>query len=81
MRLTGDRQGVVTDDAGTTSVEFTGVGEVGGAGADTYVVDGPASLAILTLDADDRLVIDGSVGSAAADVLTVTALSWAARSR
>ena len=48
---------------------------MGGDGADTYVVDGPASLATLALGADDRLVIDGSVGSAAGDVLTVDSAS------
>ena len=71
IRVTGDRRGTVGDSTDSPSVTFTGVGEVGSAGADTYVVDGPANLNTLTLDNTDKLVVDKSGSSLAGDLLTV----------
>ena len=71
IRVTGDRRGTVGDSTDAPSVTFSGVGEVGSDGADTYVVDGPANLNTLTLDSTDKLVVDKSGSSLAGDLLTV----------
>ena len=50
---------------------FSGVGEVVGSGSNDFIVDGPASIGSLTLNADDRLILDGSAGLNAGDLLTI----------
>ena len=71
IRFTGDRQGVATDATNSPAVTFSGVGEVVGSGSNDFIVDGPASIGSLTLNADDRLILDGSAGSDAGDLLTI----------
>ena len=71
IRFTGDRQGVATDGTDSPAVTFSGVGEVVGSGSNDFIVDGPASIGSLTLTADDRLIVNGSAGSAAGDLLTI----------
>ena len=73
IRVTGDRQGTVGDSTEAPTVTFAGVGEVGSAGPDTYVVDGPASLNTLTLDGADQLVIGGGGASPAGSLTVATA--------